>query len=578
MNLFKKWVRHAPRAPFGARAFLRVEVLESRVVPYALSGGAWPNPQLITISFVPDGTNLGGVYSNLFATFNAKWSTQTWENVILKAAQQWAAATNINFAVVADNGAPSGSGNYEQGDPGMGDIRIGGFNYGTGDLAGTAYPPQVNNFSIAGDMDFNTGMTFNIGTTYDLFSVAMHEFGHAIGLEESNAYGSVMNAAYHIRTGLGTDDIAGARAIYSAGLPRSTDAYLGLNNSFLTATSVVLNDTTGQVDNLNLAKAGQAEYFSVIAPTDTTGSLTVNVQSAGLSLLAPTVTLYNASDVQIGYASGAGQDGTTISVTTTGVSPLQLFYVKVTGADTSAFSTGAYAVTFNFGAGSSPVVPLPNTETPNGSPLHAGGGSPQLVEPTTANVNFAIPFDPNHVNGISQVAAAGGVVRMLNSASTQNATLLQATAQNSAGQAGSYTDLAANSSTASAPLLPTTLGTRRIESGGGQAATTQVGLQPAEVLLAPGSDRTSPATTTQSDDEPETTTSTMEWRDASTAWFADGAVAGQSMDDVPGLASDVGAGFDSAAMLLGSAVLLGAYWGGQPDEIPENKTRKARLP
>jgi len=555
-----------------------VEVLESRVVPYALSGGAWPHPQLITISFVPDGTDIGGLSSNLFATFNARWSTQTWENVILKAAQQWAAATNINFQLVPDDGVISGGGLYEQGDPGMGDIRIGGYNFGTMDLAGTAYPPQVNNFSIAGDMDFNTAISFNIGTTYDLFSVAMHEFGHAVGLEESNVYGSVMNAAYHIRTGLGTDDIAGALAIYSAGLPRSTDAYSGLNNSFLTATPVALGGTTGQVDNLNLATAGQAEYFSVVAPASTNGTLTVNVQSAGLSLLAPTVTLYNANDVQIGNASGAGQYGTTLSVTTTGVSPSQLFYVKVTGADTSAFSTGAYAVTFNFGSGSSPVVPLPDTETPNGSPLHAGGGSPQLIEPTTANVNFSIPFDPNHVNGISQVVAAGGVVRMLNSASTQNTILLQATAQNSAGQAGPFADLTANSGTASTPLLPSTIGTGRIESGGGQAATTQGGLQPAELLLAPGSDRTSPVPATRSDDEPETATSTMEWRDASTAWFADGAVAGQSLDDVPGLAGDVGAGFDSAATLLGSAVLLGAYWGGQPDEIPENKSRKARLP
>jgi hypothetical protein len=71
--------------------------LESRVVPYALTGNSWPNPQLITISFMPDGTTIATsgtqfVGSNLFSKFNAKFgSAAAWENVILKAAQSWAA-------------------------------------------------------------------------------------------------------------------------------------------------------------------------------------------------------------------------------------------------------------------------------------------------------------------------------------------------------------------------------------------------------------------------------------------------------------------------------------------------------
>src|SRR5260370_33034839 len=85
--------RASPRLPWIRRAFPRIEELESRVVPYSVSGNAWPNAQLITLSFVPDGTNLGGATSNLFATFNAKWATSTWQNQILKAAQVWAQQT-----------------------------------------------------------------------------------------------------------------------------------------------------------------------------------------------------------------------------------------------------------------------------------------------------------------------------------------------------------------------------------------------------------------------------------------------------------------------------------------------------
>ena len=60
----------------------------------------------------------------------------------------------------------------------------------------TYQPPPANNFSVAGDMTFNTGQSFNVGSTYDLFTVAMHEFGHALGLNESSVSrcGDVWNA------------------------------------------------------------------------------------------------------------------------------------------------------------------------------------------------------------------------------------------------------------------------------------------------------------------------------------------------------------------------------------------------
>src|SRR5262249_53558444 len=76
-----------------------VEHLETRMLFYAVSGDQWSHPELITISFMPDGTNLGGSTSNLFSAFNAKFgSTAAWQNQILKAAQFWAQQTNINFA------------------------------------------------------------------------------------------------------------------------------------------------------------------------------------------------------------------------------------------------------------------------------------------------------------------------------------------------------------------------------------------------------------------------------------------------------------------------------------------------
>src|SRR5207253_7047656 len=159
-------------------------------------------------------------------------------------------------------------------------------------------------------------------------------------------------SAYLTRyTALASDDIAGIRNIYSSNNARSYDSYNNLIGSFSTAanlTGLIDSNSTVLKTGLDITTTAEKEYFTITAPPATTGTMTVTVQSSGLSLLAPTLTVYNSSQAQIGYKSGAGQYGTSVTVNITGVSAGQQFYVKIGGADSTALGTGAYALTFAF--------------------------------------------------------------------------------------------------------------------------------------------------------------------------------------------------------------------------------------
>jgi hypothetical protein len=370
-------------------ASLCVEPLESRLVPYAASSNAWPNPQLITISFVPDGTVIdgNGDTSSLFSTFNAEFgSMAAWQNAILKAAQVWAQQTNINFAVVPDNGTPLGQGLYQQGDPGVGDIRVCGYSFGTAALAQTFLPPPVNNTAYAGDFEINTDQSFNNGGScgsYDLFTVAVHEIGHSLGLFHSGVISADMYAIYtSAKTGLTADDIQGIQSIYGVG--RSADAYGSANSSFAAATNIPINNQTytAQLTNLNIKSTSLVEYFKVSLPGGATG-LTVSAQSSGLSLLEPRVTVYASNQLTVlGTAGSAGVTGGTAMVTLPTATSGQTYFIKVQGYDSTAFGTGTYDLSLSCGPLSVlPVVRPPSTQVLDGAVPTLGGGQAISLNP-----------------------------------------------------------------------------------------------------------------------------------------------------------------------------------------------------
>lgn len=91
-----------------------------------------------------------------------------------------------------------------------------------GSLAHTFFPAPPNPEPIAGNMHFDAAENWRIGDNVDLYSVALHEAGHALGLGHSDQPGAVMYPYYHQSPGLTSDDIAGVQDLYGA--PESTVA------------------------------------------------------------------------------------------------------------------------------------------------------------------------------------------------------------------------------------------------------------------------------------------------------------------------------------------------------------------
>ncbi len=359
-----------------------VEGLEGRILLYATSGAAWPHPNLITYSIVPDGTNVAGYASNLVQTFDAKWSLATWVDVFAQAAAVWQQAANINLIPVSDNGTPLAQGPDQQGDPNMGDIRISGLPssvLGSSTLGFAFFPPPNEGGSGAGDIILNTSQPWQINSDYDLLTVAIHEFGHALGMSHSAIASADMYAYYNGgKQWVTPDDVAGIDSIYGARQPDGFTTYD--NNGSLSTAADLTPFLTPQgqfaAEPLDIQNMYQAEYFKVTVPANATNSMVVTVQATGLSMLSPALTVYNSLNGapyhNIGNAGSYDAYGSTISLKINGILPGQVFYIRTGGAG-GASAAGNYGLQVNFSA--SPLYPFASPTTTTLAAADTGGGA-----------------------------------------------------------------------------------------------------------------------------------------------------------------------------------------------------------
>jgi hypothetical protein len=330
-----------------ARHRLRsLERLEDRTAP-AIYGQPWATPTHLTLSFAPDGTQIGGQVSDLFKTLNASKPTVSWQQTILEAVQAWASQADLNVGLVSDAGQPFGTPALSLGDTRFGDIRIGATAMGQ-DSAAISFPPDAYFAGFwSGDIVLNASVMANASPS-DLYAIMLHELGHSFALPDSTDPTSVMYEQPTLPvTELGSSDVSAIQALY--GPP---DSSLKGHNSLATAlpisTPQSFNGSTPIVAYGDINSAQTLVVYSFTPPSNVHGDVTVRLVTAGLSLLDPLVSVVDASGKLLGSASSTDLGGGAVTIQLPALSLGSTYYAEVQAATPGPFDSGRFGLAVSF--------------------------------------------------------------------------------------------------------------------------------------------------------------------------------------------------------------------------------------
>ena len=191
-------MRRARKRPGRIQSDTTYEALESRQL---LASVGW------------DGPGQGGAELTYFIGRAPDGISQSqFESTIEQALKVWADVVDVKFTQTNQAGLSDSLDFTSRPIDGQG-----------GTLARAYFPDDVNPSRIAGDVEFDSNDSWEVGNArggraFDLLYVAVHEIGHALGIEHIHSHSAVLAPSVHANQtfeGLSQHDIDAAMEIYA---------------------------------------------------------------------------------------------------------------------------------------------------------------------------------------------------------------------------------------------------------------------------------------------------------------------------------------------------------------------------